>query len=174
MSQYVKTLLQSELEKRLEGVNEFMVVNTIGIDGITNNEMRGALKEKGVKLTVVKNSMMLKAFNKLGVENAEELFAGSCTLAYGGDSIVDVAKAMVDYAKQIDAFEVKGAYVDGECYDSKAATAISKMPTRAELQGQIVQLALTPGSNIAGAVMGPAGAIAGCIKSLIEKKEEEN
>jgi hypothetical protein len=41
-----------------------------------------------------------------------------------------------------------------------------------ELQGEIVVLAASPGRNLAGAIAGPAGAIAGCIKSLVEKLEE--
>jgi ribosomal protein L10 len=50
---------------------------------------------------------------------------------------------------------------------------LSKMPTRVELQGQIVQIALTPGSKLAGAILSQGSAIAGCLKTLIENKEKE-
>ncbi|MHC4929673.1 MAG: 50S ribosomal protein L10, partial [Planctomycetota bacterium] len=66
----------------------------------------------------------------------------------------------------------KGAYVDGTLMAGDGVKELSKMPTRVELQGQVVQLALTPGTNVAGALVGPGGVIAGCIESVIEKLEE--
>ena len=50
---------------------------------------------------------------------------------------------------------------------------LSKMPTRVELQGQVVHIALTPGANVAGALLGSGGVIAGCIESVIEKLEKD-
>ena len=57
--------------------------------------------------------------------------------------------------------------------DAAAAAELSKMPTRAELQGRIASIAMSPGSKIAGCLAGPGSVIAGCLKSLIEKKEKE-
>lgn len=173
MSKYVKGLVQKELEKRFDGLNEFMVVNTVGIDGITNNKLRGILKQKGIDITVVKNSLMVKALENMGVKNSEKLFSGSCTIAYGGDSIVDVAKEIIDWMKKIKALEIKGAYIEGVCLDPRAAMEVSKMPTKAQLQGTIILIAQTPGAKVAGAIAGPAGVIAGCIKSIIEKAEKD-
>ena len=173
MSRYVKGLVQSELERRFEGISDFVVVNTIGVDGVTNNQIRGRLGAKGIKMTVVKNSLMLKALKNLGVENAADVFQGSCTIAVGGDSVVDIAKEIVDIGKKVKVFTVKGAYVDGQCLDADAAKALSKMPNRAELQATVVRIAQTPGINVAGAIAGPAGVIAGCIKTIIEKAEKD-
>jgi ribosomal protein L10 len=173
MSKYVKGLVQKELEKRFDGLNEFMVVNTVGIDGVTNNKLRGILKQKGIDITVVKNSLMVKALDNMGVKNSEKLFSGSCTIAYGGDSIVDVAKEIIDWMKKIKALEIKGAYIEGVCLDPRAAMEVAKMPTKAQLQGTIILIAQTPGAKVAGAIGGPAGVIAGCIKSIIEKAEKD-
>jgi hypothetical protein len=50
---------------------------------------------------------------------------------------------------------------------------VAKMPTKAQLQGTIILIAQTPGAKVAGAIGGPAGVIAGCIKSIIEKAEKD-
>lgn len=173
MSKYVKGLLQNELEKKLEDVSDFLVVETKGVNGNENNTMRGELKSKGVQLAVVKNAIMRRALASMEMSGAMDLFLeGPCTVAYGGDSIVDVAKELADWAKKIDVIKLRGAFVDGTAVDADGAVALSKMPSRIELQGQIVTLANSPGSNLAGAIAGPGGLIAGCIKSLVEKLEE--
>jgi len=173
MSKYVKGLLEDELKRKFEDVSDFVVLDFKGISGTDNNEMRGALKEKGIGFTLVRNSMMRRAMESLDRVNAGELFAeGPSAVVFGGDSVVDVAKEMSDWIKKFDCVEFKGAFVDGTPVDAAGAKSLSKMKSRVELQGEVVTLAQSPGANLAGAIGGPAGAIAGCIKSLIEKLED--
>ena len=94
MSKFVKQLLQSDLEKKItgQGIREFLVVSTKGVGGIDNNIMRGALKQKGIHVTVLRNALAKKAFQQQKMAAAADLIVGPCAMVYGGDSIVDVAK----------------------------------------------------------------------------------
>jgi len=113
MSKYVKELIQGELEQRVvDGdVKEFIVFNLMGVPGVENNVMRGELKEKGVEMFVVKNSLFRRALRSKNMEVACDLFSGPCAVAYGGDSIVDAAKELVDWTKKVKAVKLKGAFL---------------------------------------------------------------
>jgi large subunit ribosomal protein L10 len=175
MSKYSKGLLRMELEKKMSAgaITDFVVVSVKGVGGVDNNEMRGQLKQKGMKLLVVKNSLFKQALAGGEMKAAAELFVGPCAVAYGGDSIVDVAKEIAVWKKQIRAVELRGAFLEGSVLDSEAAEQLSKMPTRIELQGQIVAIAQSPGGALAGALVGAAGVIAGCIKAIVEEGEKQ-
>ncbi len=172
MSKPIKNLIRKELARQLEGVSEVAVVSVMGVDGNTNNSLRGELAEKGIRVMVVKNAMARKAFEDIGIAEAGALLEGPCALAYGGESVVDVVRELVDRAKTIPGLEVKGALMEGELFGSDRIEELSKYPTRSEALGRVSSIALAPGATLVGAVLGPGSVIAGLLKAIEEKQED--
>ena len=54
MSKFVKNIITEELKKRLEGVDNALLVNLVGMAVNDSNRLRGALAEKDIKVMVIK------------------------------------------------------------------------------------------------------------------------
>jgi large subunit ribosomal protein L10 len=173
MSKRIKSLITSELQSKFKGADSIVVVDYIGIDSKTTGSIRAALRKKKAKLTVVRNAMAAKALEGAGLKGAATLLKGTNAVVYGGESIVDLMKELVEQAKKVHKLKIKGAVVDGQLLDSKAAEALSKLPNKKELQGIIVAQILGPGRKLAGQLKGPAGKLAGQIKKIEENAKEK-
>jgi large subunit ribosomal protein L10 len=175
MSKYIKSLLQKELQKKITDydVKDFLVISIKGLDGVNNNLMRRQLKEKGIGLSVVKNTLFREALRGQKMDSGADLFTGPCAVVYGGDSIVDLAKEMTAWARKNQLIQIKGAFLEGSALNAKDAAGISKMPTRTELMGQIVMLTQSAGSRLAAMIASPGGKLAGCIKTISETEEKK-
>ncbi len=172
MSRKLKSLIEKDFASCFNGVDEMIVISLRGVEGNDNNEFRGALLEKGIKVKVVKNSIASRAFESAGATaNMNELFSGPCAIVYGGEGVVNSAKELVDWTKKIKSLEIKGGYMEGQILDAKQAEDVAKMLTRSEQQGEIVMIAMTPGANVVGAATSPAATIAGCLKTIIDNGE---
>ena len=169
MSKRVKSMITAELQSKFKGADSIVVVDYIGIDSKTTGSIRAALRGKKAKMTVVRNAMAAKALEGAGLKGAATLLKGTKAVVYGGESIVDVVKELVEQIKKVDKLKIKGSVVEGQLLDDKATTALAKLPNRKELQGIIVGQILGPGRKLAGQIKGPAGKLAGQIKAIEEK-----
>ena len=112
MSKQVKEMLVEEYRKRLNGVDDAVLVDIREVDANTNNEMRRSLKSKDIRITVVRNSLAKTAFHDTGLALFDPLLTGPNAIVYGGESVINVAREIVDWSKKIKQIQLKGAILD--------------------------------------------------------------
>ena len=169
----IKTLLVKELVESLQGLQAFVVVCPIGLDAIVSNQLRAALTAKNIKMVVVKNSVARLALKQLNLALAAELLDAPSAICYGGESVVDVARELVDWSKKVDAFRVRGAFVENQLFSAEQVQKLAAMPNRSELLAQIAGLIINPAGRIVSALTSVGGRIAGSIKTLTEKLSQQ-
>ena len=172
MSKPVKALLRKELVRRLTGADSLTVLSLVGVPGVASNELRGQLLESGITMTVVKNSVARQAFKEVGLESVIGLLDGPSAVAVGGESVVDVVRLLLEFAKAQPTLVIRGALLEGEVFGPDRVEELSKWPTRDEAIANLAGMALSPGRKLAGAIVGPGGRIAGAIKTLSESESE--
>jgi len=171
MSKKVKSLIEKEISSRLGDIEAVAVVNPRGINAVANNQMRRRLRDKKLRMTVVKNTLVTRAIGDGKLKGFEKLLSGPSAVVYGkGVGISAIARAILEEKKAIEALELRGAFFDGEIYEGeKGVQTASKLPTREEAIGNIVAALMGPGRKLAAALKGPGGKLGGVLKAIEEK-----
>ena len=181
MSKRVKALLERDLEQRLGGVEALAVINPRGIDAIKTNKLRRTLADRGIKMTVVKNTLARRAGGRIGIEGFEALLDGPSAVVYGvlkegaePTAISNVCRLLIEQKKDkslADILELRGVFFDGEVYHGEAGVErVSKFPTREEAIGQVLGAVLGAGGTLLAAIQGPGAALGGILKAIEEKQ----
>ena len=175
MSKKVKSLIEKETAARLDGIEAVGVLNPRGIGAIANNQIRRRLREKNMRMTVVKNTMAARATANSKLKGFERLLEGPSALVYGqGVGISAIARAILEEKKRIEdnkgTLELRGAFFDGEIYEGdKGFDQASKLPTREEAIGNVIAAILGPGSSLVSALTGPGATLGSLLKAIEEK-----
>lgn len=174
MSKYVKDLITKDLRNRLEGVDDALLVDVIGLKNDKNVALRQRLRKKNIHLLVVKNSLARRATEGTRLERAFESSQGTMALIWGGEDIISLAKEVISIAedKNFEPFTPKGGVMDGQPLAGDQVRAVSKWPSRKEqlsiLSGQI----LSPGAKLSSQLLGAGAKLASQIKKKSEGEDQ--
>jgi len=174
MSKTIKNLIIRELGERLKDVDGVAVINPRGIDAVKNNQIRRRLREKGLRMTVVRNTLVKRAIGESRLKGFESLLEGPCALVYGKASIAAIARHLLEEQKQEEKLELRGVFFDGEVYPGQQGVEkVSKLPTREEAIGTILAALLGPGRKLASSIQGPGRRVAGVLRTVEDKAWEK-
>jgi len=171
MSKYVKELMTTDLRNRLSGVEDALLVDVIGMKNENSVKLRQRLRQKNIRLMVVKNSLARRATEGTRLAPAFETGEGTLAIVWGGEDLIALAKEIVKISelKDFEPFRPKGGAMDGQPLSADQVKAVSKWPSRQEqlsiLSGQI----LSPGATLSAQLLSAGAKLA----SQIEKKSEQ-
>ena len=171
MSKYVKDLVVQDLRRRLDGVDDAVLVNVIGMAANDTVVLRKQLRDKGIGLLVVKNSLVRRATEGTPLNAAFEGAEGALAIVWGGEDFVSLVKEVttVDKTGEFEKFEPRGGVMDGEHLTPEKVKEISKWPNRMEQLSLLMGQVLAPGANLVSQLTAPGGALG----SQIKQKSEE-
>lgn len=173
MSKPIKEMIIDDYRKRFDDLDGALVVDIRGVDANTNNSLRLGLSKKKIRVTIVKNTLAKKAFAGTTLDALSPALDGPSALAYGAESVVDVARELVEWARKVKQLTLKGAVLDGTYYDGvEGVKRLSTFPTREEAQAKVLQLVLSPASNLLRAATSPGSNILGIVKEIQERLEK--
>ena len=154
MTREEKSIAIEDLTAQLAGTNIVYVSDISGLNAETTSNLRRACFKAGIKLEVVKNTLLAKA-----MEASDNDYGDLPSVLTGNSAIfiADVANApgkiIKDFRKKSAKPILKGAYINAEVYiGDDQLDALATIKSKEELIGEIIGLLQSPAQRVISAL----------------------
>lgn len=145
-----KEQLVNELSEKLQKAQSVVIFDYRGLTVAEVTELRSAMRKAGNEYVVVKNSMVERAAEKVGIdESVKEMLKGPSAFAIGYEDAVSPAKILKDTVKKLKKCEIKGGIVNGKVADAAAIDALAELPPKEVLIARMLGSMMSPISGLA-------------------------
>lgn len=172
MTREEKAKYIDDLAAELKGASVFYLADTAELTVEVVNNLRRRCFQSNIRMRVVKNALLQKAFDKVEGKNFTELegtLAGATSIMFAEVGNVP-AKLIQEFRKKSEKPVLKGAYIDEAIFvGDHNLEALANLKSREELIGDIIGLLQSPAKNVVSGLKGAGGKIAGILKTLEER-----
>lgn len=170
MASEAKVAQVAEIKERLGAASSIMLADYRGLSVKEMQELRRRLAASECEITVYKNRLTKLALAELGIDDLHEHLIGPTAFALTDGDPASLAKALVDFAKDHEALEVKAAYVDAVVMDGSAVRALASLPSRDELLAKLMGSLVNPVRGFMVVANGPAAALTRTMRAVADQK----
>jgi large subunit ribosomal protein L10 len=172
MTREEKSKVIEDLTTRLSENPIIYLADISTLNASSTSNLRRACFKAGVKLEVVKNTLLAKA-----MESSDKDFGDLSKTLIGNTSIMfsetgnAPAKIIKEFRKKSDRPVLKGAYIEESVYvgDDQLDNLVN-IKSKEELLGDIIGLLQSPAKNVISALKSGGNTIAGIVKTLSERE----
>ena len=174
MTKEEKVLEIESLTTRLKDVRNLYITDIAGLNALETSNLRRMCFKAGIKLSVVKNTLLERAMTSSGKDFGElkDLLKGNTSLMFS-ESGNGPAKVIKDFRKKSDKPILKGAFIEETVYiGDDQINQLVALKSKEEVIGDIISLLQSPAKNLISALKSGGGKVSGILKSLSERNPE--
>ena len=172
MTREEKSQVIEQLTAQLAENANIYLADISGLDAGATSNLRRACFKAGVKLNVVKNTLLAKA-----MESSDKDFGELADVLKGNTSLMvsetgnAPAKVIKEFRRKSEKPLLKGAFIEEAVYvGDDQLDALVDIKSREELIGEIIGLLQSPAKNVVSALKSGGSTLSGIVKTLSEKE----
>ncbi|MBI5444607.1 MAG: 50S ribosomal protein L10 [Deltaproteobacteria bacterium] len=160
----------AELREKFQGAQAAILAEYRGLTVAQTGRLRRALEKEGAAYKVVKNTLARIAVDGTDFEVLKDQFRGPLSVVLAYKDAAAAAKVVDVFARENPAFIVKSGALGGKLFGAQDVEALSKLPSREQLLGQLVGVLQGPMRNFLGVLSGVPRSFVQVLHAIQEKK----
>lgn len=165
-----KKQVVEEITGKIKDSRSVVLVQYSGLTVAEVTALRSEFRKAGVDYKVLKNTLVRKAFNGMGIDSFDADLNGPTAVAFGSDEI-SAAKIIAGAQKKLtDKIVAKSAYVDGEYLDKEGVKVLAAIPSKEALIAKMLGSMQSPITKFAGVLSATLRSVVLALNAVAEKK----
>ena len=144
----------AEVKELLTNSKCTILVDYCGLTVAQDTKLRRAMRQAGVKYSVVKNTFIRIAAQEAGIEGLESHLEKNTAIASSPEDPVVVEKIITDFAKENKVMTIKAGILDGKVISAEDIKALASLPSREVLLAKMLGSMMSPISGLANVLQG--------------------
>jgi len=145
-----KQAIVDALSERIQSSASGVLVDYKGITVAQDTALRSELRKSDVEYTVVKNTLVRFALDKLGLEGLDHVLHGTTSLATAENDPIAPFRICKEYADKLgDVFSIKAGYMDGKVLSDEEIAAMAALSSKDALYAKVLGTMLAPITSLA-------------------------
>lgn len=171
-----KDQLINSLCDEIKAFPHLYIADIGGMNSVQTSKLRRAAFRKEVKLEVVKNTLLIKAMERSGVDYSElmPVVKGETCIMLSNinNAPAKLIKEFIANNKESKKPVLKGAYVEESFYvGPEHLEALVNIKSKSELIADVIALLQSPIKNVVSSLQSAGSTICGVLETLSEKAE---
>jgi len=166
-----KSLVVSEIKEKMQQATGIVLADYRGLTVAQVTQLRTKLREAGVEYRVMKNSLVQRAANEVGVEGLEPYLKGPTAFAFSVDPVAP-AKVIAEFVKvnKLKTLKIKAGVLDGKVIGPEGVKALAELPSREVLLSMVVRGMQAPLAGMVNVLQGPIRKMAYALEEVRKLK----
>lgn len=160
------------ITERIEAAQSMVLADYSGLTVEQMTVFRSNCRSKTVDCRVVKNRLARIAADNAEMSVMKDHLKGPTAIIFGPESQVDPAKIAVEFAKDNEAMQIKGGFIDGQYLAPDQVVALSQTPSKDELIAKMLGSINSPATGIAAVLNGVIAGLARTIEAVAKQQAE--
>jgi large subunit ribosomal protein L10 len=177
MSKLLKERITQDLQRRLGELDGYILVDFRGLNSAQSYDLRRALHQAGVQMSVVPNRLALRILDRWEGRQGEfrGFFRGPTALVYGEDGPLSASRVVSQWKKKNkDLLAIKGGVLGGQVMPPAAVETLARIPERPQLLAQVAGTFQAPLTRLAAGLQQVLGRVVYALEAYRKKREESS
>lgn len=159
-----------DIRTKFENCQSAILIDYRGLTVEEVTDLRNKFREAGVEYRVLKNTMIRRAVNALGIEGLDPVLEGPTAVAFGMEDAVAPAKIISEFIKQTEKTQIKAGVLEGKVVDVAEVNALAALPSREVLVAKVLGTMNAPITGFVTALSGNIRNLLYVLNAIGEKK----
>lgn len=167
-----KQQIVDDIKEKFQGASGVVLAEYRGMSVAQVTKLRVELREAGVEYRVLKNTMVQRAADEIGIEGLDSFLKGPTAIAFSEDPVTG-AKILSEFTKKNKTLTIKAGVLEGKVISSEKVKDLANLPSREILLSQVLAGFQGPLQGMVNVLQGPIRKMGYALEEVRKQKEAQ-